>query len=142
MSQRQLPARPDREHVPAAPEDANVFVSWVKELYRQARLAWGLFWDRRVPWAIKLIPPAALIYLISPIDLIPDFGLGLGQLDDLAVILLGFKLFIELAPADVVREHLRALGARIGQWDLDEEQPVVEGEFTVEGEKREEEQEE
>jgi Uncharacterized conserved protein len=107
-----------------------MFISWAKELIRQIRLAWRLFKDRRVPWALKLIPPAALIYILSPIDILPDLGLGLGQLDDVAIILLSLKLFIELAPPEVVREHLRALGAKIAEWTT-EEPAVIEGEFQI-----------
>ena len=32
-----------------------------------------------------------LIYIVSPIDLIPDYLIGLGQIDDVA--LLGFSLY-------------------------------------------------
>ncbi len=126
-----MPTRPQKEYPLATPEDTNVIISWAKELVRQLRLAWRLFKDRRVPWPIKLIPPAALIYILSPIDIIPDPGLGLGQLDDIAILLLSLKLFIELAPAEVVREHLRALGAKISQW-VAEEGEVIEGEFEEE----------
>jgi len=100
-------------------------------------------WDKRVPAWTKLIPPVALAYVIFPIDIIPDVALGLGQLDDIAIVLLGAKLFIELAPPEIVREHLRALGARIQEWQVVDEdgddEPrspvVVEGEFdVVEGE--------
>jgi uncharacterized membrane protein YkvA (DUF1232 family) len=114
----------------ATPEETNMFISWAKELIRQFRLAWRLFKDRRVPWVLKLIPPAALIYVLSPIDILPDLSLGLGQLDDIAIVLLSLKLFIELAPPEVVREHLRALGAKIAEW-TSEEPTVVEGEFEV-----------
>ncbi len=129
MNRSHLPAAP-QEHPLASPEETNVFISWAKELVRQFRLAWRLFKDRRVPWGLKLIPPAALIYVLSPIDILPDLGLGLGQLDDIAIVLLGLKLFIELAPAEVVREHLRALGAKISEWTA-EEPSVLEGEFEV-----------
>ncbi len=129
MKTTRLPASPER-HPLASPEEANVFVSWAKELVRQLRLAWRLFKDRRVPWGLKLIPPAALIYILSPVDILPDLGLGLGQLDDVAIILLSIKLFIELAPVEVVREHLQALGAKISELAA-EEPPVIEGEFEV-----------
>lgn len=129
MNAPRLPASPER-HPLASPEETNVFISWAKELVRQFRLAWRLFKDRRVPWGLKLIPPAALIYILFPIDILPDLGLGLGQLDDVAIILLSLKLFIELAPAEVVREHLRALGAKMSEWAA-EEPSVVEGEFEV-----------
>ena len=61
---------------------------------------------------------------------------GLGQLDDIAVLLLGIKFFIELAPPDVVREHLLALGARIKEWRVVEDgEPsvVIEGDYEVKG---------
>jgi uncharacterized membrane protein YkvA (DUF1232 family) len=71
----------------------------------QIRLFWRLLTDSDVPGWVKFIPPLAILYLISPIDVIADPVLGLGQLDDLAVILLGFKLFIELCPSNVVQRH-------------------------------------
>jgi len=51
------------------------------------------------------------------------------------VLLLGIKLFIELAPPEVMREHLLALGARIKEWRVvkDEGGPpvVIEGEYEI-----------
>jgi len=77
------------------------------DLIRDIEVAWHLLWDARVPTAVKLIPALALIYIVSPIDLIPDPILGLGQLDDLAVLLLGLKLFLSLSPESLVREYSR-----------------------------------
>jgi uncharacterized membrane protein YkvA (DUF1232 family) len=125
----------DRRPVPVSQDDANALLVWLQDVARQARLAWRLFWDRRVPLWTKLIPPAALAYLLFPIDLIPDVALGLGQLDDVAVLLIGVKLFIELAPPDVVREHLLALGARIEEWRVVDEEGepsvVIEGQYEL-----------
>ena len=133
----------DRHPMPIKPTDTNALLAWIRDVARQARLAWRLFWDKRVPLWTKLIPPAALAYVLSPVDLIPDFPpIGLNQLDDIAVLLLGTKLFIELAPPDVVREHLRALGARIKEWRVVEEEGeppvVVEGEYRLKGPETEE----
>jgi len=127
----------DQRPVPVKPEDPGALLVWFQDVIRQARLAWLLLWDRRVPWWTKLIPPFVLAYVLSPVDLIPDVMVGLGQLDDIAVLLLGAKLFIELAPPDIVREHLLALGARIKEWRVvdGEGQPptVLEGEYTLKG---------
>ncbi|MEA3338529.1 MAG: DUF1232 domain-containing protein, partial [Chloroflexota bacterium] len=112
----------NRRPLPIKSDDTNAMLAWFQEAARQGRLAWRLFWDSRVPSWTKVIPPTALAYVIFPMDIIPDMALGLGQLDDLAVVLLGLKLFIELAPPDVVREHLRALGARIEEWRVVEEE--------------------
>ena len=126
----------DRHPVPARSPDTNAMLAWVRDAARQARLAWRLFWDQRVPLWTKVIPPIALGYLLFPVDIIPDVALGLGQLDDIAVLLLGLKLFIELAPPDVVREHLRALGAQMKEWHVVEESEseppvVIEGEYRL-----------
>jgi uncharacterized membrane protein YkvA (DUF1232 family) len=78
------------------------------------RLSWRLLRDERVS-RLKLALPALLaLYVVSPIDPIPDFLLGLGQMDDLGVVIAGVLLLARLmpmlAPGDVVDEHLRAMG--------------------------------
>ena len=79
-------------------------------LIKQVRLAWHVLKDDRVPTWVKLIPVAGLIYLISPIDLIPDMMVpGLGELDDIAVLILAVKLFLDFSPPGVVTEHLENL---------------------------------
>jgi uncharacterized membrane protein YkvA (DUF1232 family) len=75
------------------------------ELIKSFRLAWRLLRDRRVPWLAKLVPLIVLIYILSPIDLIPDFVLGLGQLDDLTVLILGIQVFILVSPYAIVQQH-------------------------------------
>ena len=85
--------------------DVRHLAGWVNEFLNQARLVWRLWNDREVPLWAKVIPPLALLYILSPIDLLPDPVLGLGQLDDLAVLLLGAKLFVEMAPPGVVQRH-------------------------------------
>ena len=81
---------------------------WV-DVLDSVRLSWRLFRDKRVPLLVKGIPVASLAYLAWPIDLLADPILGLGQLDDLAVLMLGIKLFVSLCPRGLVNEHLRAL---------------------------------
>jgi uncharacterized membrane protein YkvA (DUF1232 family) len=76
------------------------------EIVRNAQLAWRLLADRRVSLLLKLIIPGLMLgYLILPTDIFPDFIPVIGQLDDLAILALGIKIFIELAPKDIVREY-------------------------------------
>jgi uncharacterized membrane protein YkvA (DUF1232 family) len=83
---------------------------FVGGLLRQSRLAWRLLKDSRVPGWVKVIPIGGLLYLLSPIDLIPGLVLpGLGQVDDLVLLLLALKAFIDLSPPGIVREHLEQL---------------------------------
>ncbi len=79
-------------------------------LLKQAKLVGRLIGDQRVNGFLKIIPIASIIYLISPIDLIPGLAIPVvGALDDAAVIWIGTTLFIELCPPDVVNEHRQAL---------------------------------
>lgn len=118
-------------------DKTGALIAWIRDIVRQLRLAWRLFLDRRVPFWNKLIPPVTLAYVLSPIDILSDVPpVGLNQLDDVAVVLLGVKLFIELAPPELVREHLRDLGARVEEWRVVGEEAdagsVIEGSYTVE----------
>ena len=48
---------------------------------------WGsLLFRRDTPWKVKAILGIAILYLLSPFDLVPDWILGFGLLDDLTVI--------------------------------------------------------
>jgi len=88
---------------------------------------WRLLRDPGVPSWLKTVPPATLLYLLFPIDFLPDPILGLGQLDDIAVILLGVKLFIELSPQEIVRHHLREMSSVPGSYRVvDDEEPSQE----------------
>ena len=72
------------------------------------KLIMRLLGDRRVsPW-LKLIPIGALVYLVSPLDLIMGIP-GLAAMDDAAVLWFGSSLFVELCPPNVVNEHLQEL---------------------------------
>ena len=62
--------------------------------------------DRRVPWYVKAIPLFLGLYLISPIDIIPDFIPVVGLLDDVLITLLAFFLIFKLTSDNVVRDLL------------------------------------
>ncbi len=89
------------------------------------RLAWRLYRDPRVsPRLKKFVPALGLLYLLSPIDLVPDFFLGLGQLDDLGVmglIAAASLLLPRFTPASILAEHLRAMGVLRDETNLREE---------------------
>lgn len=84
-------------------------VGSVMEVIEHLRLAWRLFRDGRVPAWTKAIPVLTLAYLIWPIDLLADPILGLGQLDDLAILVLGLQLFMSLCSPALV-EQIRGEG--------------------------------
>ena len=87
------------------------FLRLLLHLPKFLRLFGRLAIDPRVSLGPKLVLVGILAYLVIPTDLVPDFFFGIGQLDDLAVILGGLKLFLRLCPEAVVQEHLEALAA-------------------------------
>jgi uncharacterized membrane protein YkvA (DUF1232 family) len=90
---------------------ARGLLQFILHLPKFLKLFWRLFQDPRVSMASKLVPLGALVYLILPVDLLPDVLLGLGQFDDLLVIFLGLRLFLRLCPPEVVQEHVKAIAA-------------------------------
>lgn len=80
---------------------------------RDLKLLRRLLLDERVPRWQKAIPVAAALYLISPLDLIPDFLPALGQMDDLAVLLGSLRLFRSLVPPALIEEHLAAIDGEL-----------------------------
>jgi uncharacterized membrane protein YkvA (DUF1232 family) len=101
-------------------------------LYDRIILSWQLFWDKRVGLLPKLIPLFALIYVISPIDLLPALALGpLGVVDDATAVALMLALFAEVVPHDIVEEHIRRIrGGFQGTSTNDED--VIDGEVIEE----------
>lgn len=47
-------------------------------------------WDSSVPFSQKVLPLAALLYLVTPIDMVPDIVPIAGYLDDIAVLLYAY----------------------------------------------------
>ncbi len=85
-------------------------VGMLRGLVNHGRLIIKLMSDKRVPFYLKALPVAALAYLVMPIDFVPDFVIGLGQLDDIVGVLVGMEAFIRLCPPEVVAELRAQLG--------------------------------
>ena len=78
---------------------------FLPRILRFARLVWRLSLDKRVPIVLRLLLPLAIIYVISPIDLVRDTVPILGRFDDLIVVALALLLLVKLSPREVVDEH-------------------------------------
>ena len=70
-------------------------------------LARGLLGDPEVPGRCKLALVALVAYLVSPIDLVPDFLPVIGVLDDAIVVALTLRWIVRVAGPDRVRRHWR-----------------------------------
>ena len=61
--------------------------------------------DRRVPASTRLGIALLVPYLISPIDLIPDFLPVIGQLDDAALVAFALRRVVRRAGVEIVSER-------------------------------------
>lgn len=59
----------------------------VEKIWDKVQVLWRFIKDPEVAWAKKATAVGSLVYLISPLDAVPDFIPGGGLLDDVAVIL-------------------------------------------------------
>lgn len=84
--------------------------NFFQDIVLRAKLIARLMADRRVSVLLKLLPLGSLAYTFIP-DLLP------GPIDDAAMVWFLAYLFVELAPPEVVQEHLRKLTSVVeGQW--------------------------
>ena len=65
--------------------------------------------DKRTPFLAKFLLWLAIIYLLTPFDLIPDFIPIIGQIDDVIVVPALIYFSLKLIPEGVVEEYRLSL---------------------------------
>lgn len=83
-------------------------------LPNMVKLLGRLLKDARVPKAEKALFVAAIVYVISPIDFIPDVFPFIGQVDDIYVVALTLLRLINRTDETVVRQHWSGGGDIVG----------------------------
>lgn len=90
----------------------------VMQLPNYLRLLFGLLTDRRVEALDKMLVVGAIAYIVSPLDLIPDFVPFFGQVDDAFLLLASVERLISNAGRKVVLAHWRGEPADLSQRNL------------------------
>jgi uncharacterized membrane protein YkvA (DUF1232 family) len=80
-------------------------VDVIKQIPAYLRLLGGLLTDRRVSGLDKLLVAAAIAYIVSPMDLLPDFVPFLGEVDDVFLLVLALQRLIANAGRRVVADY-------------------------------------
>jgi len=76
--------------------------AWAKRIKRDAVTLWFARKHPQTPLLAKLLSAAAVAYVLSPIDLIPDFIPVLGYLDEVILVPLFIWGIVRLIPEPVV----------------------------------------
>ena len=61
--------------------------------------------DPRVPWYVKILTLLVIAYIISPVDIIPDFIPVLGLLDEIILVPVALTLIMRLVPKEIINEY-------------------------------------
>lgn len=61
--------------------------------------------DHAVPWWSRLLVGVLVIYLLSPIDLVPDFLPVIGYADDVLVVVWVLRTLVKAAGPEVLQRH-------------------------------------
>lgn len=83
----------------------------VVKIWDKVQVLWRFIKDPEVAWGKKATAVGSLIYLISPLDAVPDFIPAGGLLDDVAVILFVVQMLagsLKAYTADAVPEAAQA----------------------------------
>ncbi len=87
--------------------------NWLGIAKRDAHALYLAGRDPRVPWYAKALAIAVAGYVLSPIDLIPDFIPILGYLDEVILVALGIYLVVRLIPPEIMAEHRNTASAAL-----------------------------
>src|SRR4051812_11605062 len=89
-------------------------IQWLErrlhEIGRKWRICWGGATDPPPPWLARLPALAGLVYVASPIDLVPDWFPAFGSLDDAFVLAAATALSVRCVPASLLAEHKARAG--------------------------------
>jgi len=75
-----------------------------RQLKSEAQVLMIAYTDKRTPFTAKILIGITVGYLLSPIDLIPDFIPVLGLLDDLIIVPLLISVSIKLISPQILAE--------------------------------------
>jgi uncharacterized membrane protein YkvA (DUF1232 family) len=87
-----------------------------------ARLVTVLLRDPRIPVARKAMLAAAVAYVVSPLDLLPEAIPVIGAMDDVVVLVLALELFLGGLPRDLLAEVLADTDIDVNSFERDRAQ--------------------
>lgn len=90
----------------------------IRQIPNYLRLLGGLVVDKRVSILDKLLVAAAIAYIVSPVDLIPDYIPFLGEVDDVFLLVTALQRLVENAGRRVLLDHWRGPRSELSDLNL------------------------
>ena len=120
MARRRRRRVVDEDQVERAPRAGarRTVIYYIRQLPHFLRMLFGLVADPRVSMMDKLLVAGAIAYIVTPIDLIPDFIPFLGEVDDLYFLVLALQRLIANAGQTVLLDHWHGDPEDLGDLNL------------------------
>ncbi len=102
----------------------NRVLSVLMMFQRHLTILWRAFLHPRTPLHLKAAMVGVVIYLISPVDLLPDFFMIVGWIDDVLLVTFAINWIMKRLPPEVLEDPL---GTSYN--DPDPDGPTIDGTF-------------
>ena len=90
----------------------------IRQIPMYLRLLGGLLMDKRVPALDKILVGAAVVYILMPLDFIPDFIPFLGEVDDVFLLVTALQRLISSAGKRVVMDYWQGAASELDPANL------------------------
>ena len=80
------------------------FKAWIEQMKKEITVLWLASKDERTPTPALIVCSFVVAYVLSPIDLIPDFIPLIGYLDDVLMLYWGMSLAAKMLPKELLVE--------------------------------------
>lgn len=87
-------------------------ITFWQGLWRQGRLVWRLLLDPETPLLLKFVPLGAVLYWLFPLEWLALPFLAT-PVDDITLLVLSWRAFIQLSPPELVQKHLEVIDGRV-----------------------------
>jgi uncharacterized membrane protein YkvA (DUF1232 family) len=77
----------------------------IKKILTQGVTLFYILQDKRVLWYNKLILLISILYILTPIDIIPDSFVALGHLDDLFIVRIVYYLIKKFIRPEIILQN-------------------------------------
>ena len=78
--------------------------SSIQRVFKEFRIMRRTMVHPQVPWHAKVVTGCAVLYVVSPIQIVPNFIPIIGQMDDVLVVTLGIRYLRRYVPQSVLDE--------------------------------------
>ncbi len=95
-----LPPKMERSE----PASANNWRQRAQRLQKEAHVFYFVFRHPRTRWYARMVAACTAGYVLSPVQLIPNYLPVVGVMDDVLVVFVGAKLLRKITPPDILSE--------------------------------------